>query len=94
MYVVTVGIEDKKLTNNSIESIYPNPVQNILNISIPTIQNDLPYQLMNMLGQPVQEGTLNKQLSSINLGDLDNGIYFLRVWKQGEIEGVYKIIKK
>lgn len=91
---VTVGIEDKKLTNNSIESIYPNPVQNILNISIPTIQNALPYQLMNMLGQPVQEGRLNKQLSSINLGDLNNGIYFLRVWKQGEIEGVYKIIKK
>lgn len=55
--------------------VYPNPATNVLNIesSSKKINN---YQLFNVAGQLVREGIYNR---SIEVGDLDNGLYVLRL---------------
>lgn len=66
-------------------SIFPNPVNEYLNIQIPQA---LKYSLKNVLGEAVKEGILGGN-SSINMAELPQGIYFFQVENQKS----YKIIK-
>jgi len=66
------------LSSNSI-NIFPNPTDQFLTIDL----NSLPsgtVEIINFLGQTVHKETLNQSLSSIDLKELNNGIYFLRIY--------------
>jgi hypothetical protein len=68
---------------NSI-SLYPNPTTNTLNISLSN--NDLPdgYKIYNMLGQVMNNKTIsNNSDLSINTSALSNGMYFIKISKEG-----------
>lgn len=71
------GIEE----NQIISSIYPNPVQN--NLSIVTTEISDRYELLNAMGQVVLIGTnANTNLQfKLDVSDLKNGVYFLRLYK-------------
>ena len=71
------GIEE----NQIISSIYPNPVQN--NLSIVTTEISDRYELLNAMGQVVLIGTnSNTNLQfKLDVSDLKNGVYFLRLYK-------------
>lgn len=71
------GIEE----NQIISSIYPNPVQN--NLSIVTTKISDRYELLNAMGQVVLIGTnANTNLQfKLDVSDLKNGVYFLRLYK-------------
>jgi len=77
-----VSIENSTLSNNkeiideSLFSIYPNPTQNMINISID--ENTYNYLIYNVVGGIVKKGELlNKQ---INISGLKSNIYVLKVF--------------
>ncbi len=64
-----------KLTKNTDIKIYPNPVNDFLNIE--TNFNEITnYTIKNISGQKVQNGQVN---SSINVTNLEEGIYFIEI---------------
>ena len=77
-----VRLDDSTLSSNSYEiekiKIYPNPVNNILNIENITNSN---YQIYDILGKTVLNGISNQ----INVSSLEKGVYFLKVTLEEKI---------
>ena len=71
-HIVNITIEQY---NNSTISIFPNPVQDELNI----IGGQGQITIYNLLGQPVKQFTINTEQSTINLTDLPSGQYILHI---------------
>ena len=67
-------------------SIYPNPVKNILYVNSPK-QNLTSIEVYSLLGQQVLQTSTN--LSEINIGELANGLYMLKMYSGNSV-----IIKK
>lgn len=73
-------------------SIYPNPAKNILNISAPAAINRV--EMMNILGQKVYENaTIGSENTTINVSDLQNGTYFVRIFCGNKIMTKKLIVK-
>ena len=60
--------------------MYPNPVKSILRVEAIGIDEST-YRIVNMLGQTVMRGT---NMSNINVGNLNNGVYFIEVSTESE----------
>jgi hypothetical protein len=71
----TTGIKENEL----ISSIYPNPTTSSLTVL--TTESFDKYELLNTLGQVVISGNNSLQIKQLelNLGDLKNGVYYLRL---------------
>lgn len=79
--------EDKLLTQNI--KLYPNPVSNILSIDSKIKLTKV--EIYTLLGQKVK--IVNKNFRSINIEDISNGIYMIKIHsKKGTT--VRKLIKK
>ena len=61
---------------NSI-SVYPNPTNNILNIS--NIKTNSSYTLYDVRGQSVKQGNLLKEEETLYLNELQSGLYILKI---------------
>ena len=88
----TLGLEDFKNISSAIK-LYPNPVQNYLNVKLP--QGDgtkMPYSIISLSGQTVYKGILNGE--TINVSQLTTGMYFLQVKTNDGRKGVKSFIKK
>lgn len=88
----------ESLSINSIQieniSIYPNPVNNILNINIGS-NSDLNYSIFNITGQTIIKGIFDNSINGIDFSTLSEGIYFLKVFDtQLNKQNTYKLIKK
>jgi len=72
---VKLGIDDASINKiSTIEaSIYPNPVNSILNIS--TEENLNSYKVKNLAGQEICSGNTNL----IDLSSINNGLYFVEI---------------
>ena len=71
----TIGISE--LLNRGL-SVFPNPLSgNILNISSETVIKSV--ELYNYAGERLLQKTLNSSNAGLNLQQVDNGIYFLKV---------------
>jgi hypothetical protein len=55
-------------------TVYPNPVSNILTVEVE--RNDIPFYIINLLGQQVLSG---KGTQRINVSALPEGAYFLKI---------------
>lgn len=77
------------ITNNRIVApiltvnIYPNPVKQHLWIDI-GIQDNLQLELVNSLGQVIEQKALREQLTALDLEAYQRGIYFLRISNEEE----------
>ena len=79
---------DKQVLNPFL--IWPNPTNGVLNISLPNADlNLIRIQIMDVLGRKIEQFNLNAPNKSINLNNLQNGIYYLKI-----IEGTHFYIKK
>lgn len=88
--VVTDGLSVANPTINKL-TYYPNPVQDILNISNNSeIEN---VQVYNMLGQVVLNKSINATSSQLDLSNLSSGTYMVKMSINNAIETI-KIIKK
>lgn len=88
----TMGTEDNY--NQKTGSIYPNPTNSELNIYLKnnTIQS---YTIHSVLGQKVKTGKINEASSktTINLSDLQNGLYFINILDNLNKNQTFKFIK-
>jgi len=85
---VSLSIVDT-LFNNAI-SIYPNPIQNTLNINLATGQSLGSIEIFTLLGEKI----LETDTTPINLNNLNSGIYLLKIENTTGKFAVRKIIKQ
>jgi hypothetical protein len=70
--------------------IFPNPVQNQLNINIPIACK---YQIMQVNGQIIESGFVNNT-AGINTQNLTPGVYFIQFNPSGYLPVTQKFIKQ
>jgi len=73
-------------------TIYPNPVENILNIELPITNDRVDFSIHNSLGVCISNGILNN--NSINVSALQSGLYVLSLSTHHEKISTTKFIKK
>jgi uncharacterized protein (TIGR02145 family) len=78
-------LKDNALSNIKFETnsfkIYPNPVRDNITIDCDNLSNiaNQPYTITDALGKIILKGKLNEGNNSINVEQLSNGIYYLKV---------------
>lgn len=89
----TLSISDQ-VTPNLEVSIYPNPVKNSLNITLPKIfsKNNTNIKLINLQGQVLKVFSTNKHENTINISELKKSIYIIRIENSNYVSN-YKILK-
>lgn len=98
-YVAELGLV--KMTKNNLgtdnftsektAAVYPNPVQNILNVSFDQkIDNITVY---NILGQQVMAKSINADNGNLDVSNLDAGTYFVKVAAGSSVQTL-KVIKQ
>ena len=65
--------------NVSMFHVYPNPANNEFTISLNSIQNNIEMDVYEVLGNKVINRTLTNETSTINIEQLSNGLYFVRL---------------
>ena len=77
-----------QLNRHSNLSVFPNPTNSILNLKFETFQNS-DFQLLNLTGQSVLNGSINSNTHQVDISRLPEGVYFLKVGK--EVRKVLKV---
>jgi len=84
---------DELLANANV-SLYPNPVSDVLNIYFASYRSQVIHmQIVDVTGKVIIAEMLMAERSSINVGNLSKGIYFVTL-QNGENSSVKKIIVK
>lgn len=74
--------------------IFPVSVTNNLNLSIANYQDVSKLEIMNITGALfLKDIKVNTTITPINISNLSNGVYFLRVYKKGLLSEVIKFVK-
>jgi hypothetical protein len=89
------GLNNELISNNNF-IVFPNPANNVLNLSLTTSKEDnYSYTIFNQLGAEVGNGQLDfnsKRTHALNIEDLSAGVYFIQV-KNGKTAQTIKFIK-
>lgn len=72
--VNSVGIED---ATNTFASVYPNPVNELLTVTLSDLDN-AQFELMDVQGKMIMSSTINNG-EQIDMSHLESGIYFVRL---------------
>jgi spore germination protein YaaH len=88
-FEVTASVEDSFIKNTI--SVYPNPTNDFINLSNSKGIKLNKVSLYNVLGKLVLEA--KPKSKSINISNLTNGIYFLKVEDEIGNKGTFKILK-
>lgn len=69
------------IAKNDIQGlkVYPNPVRNQLNVEL---NESASIELYNVNGQLAKEYKISTGLKSIDVSDLERGVYLLRIWSE------------
>ena len=76
--------------NSATITVFPNPVRSALQIQVPENWESANYQLIDPSGRSVKSGTIS---SSLDVSDLESGMYFLRIIQEDKFVGV-RIVKE
>ena len=87
----TVGVGQVVSLQNKIK-IYPNPTSKYIYIN-QGIKKELKFSVFNINGQLIKSSLLNSISNKIDLSNLKNGVYFIRIETENEVK-TRKIIKK
>jgi Secretion system C-terminal sorting domain len=91
----TVIREDFEL--GSEINLYPNPARDAVNIQLSskiTIADEIPYTITDLMGKAIQRGIITKAVTSLNIGSLEAGGYFLNLYQSGKLLETKKLIKQ
>jgi hypothetical protein len=81
--ITDAGLDCSALDTETFETIsvklYPNPVLSVLNVKVNYNLINQPYSIVDGLGRVVLKGSLNKVDTTINVEQLSNGLYYLKV---------------
>ncbi len=73
----TVGLENVQSTSGI--NVFPNPASDEINFEI-TITDADEIVILDATGKLVQMVTINKELTSVNVNQLTNGLYIYQVY--------------
>lgn len=80
------------VSSNDVEklvfNIFPNPTSDVLYIECPKLEQNYPFQIMDLTGKILQKGEINQERQALNIGHLSQGTYILKI-----ADGVQKIVK-
>jgi hypothetical protein len=76
----TVGIAE--LFDQSISNVYPNPAAQHINLQLPA---DAEVKVYDNSGREVMSVPSTSELLQLNVSNLDNGIYYLRIQQDGQM---------
>lgn len=91
VYASTVGIESKE---NYDINIYPNPANDIINISLKIGIADVDLTIYNIIGEAIVEQRLIAGLNTLKTNSLVNGVYFYAIRNKNETLQTKKLIIK
>ncbi|WP_344924118.1 carbohydrate-binding protein [Aquimarina addita] len=87
-------IEDNSTKDLSIASVYPVPAQNELNLSVSNPQEYTSLQVIDITGKLVMvQPSINSKLTSLNISELPQGIYFLKLFKANNSSELLRFAK-
>ena len=95
---IDTGIKDEILSKEQLMRIYPNPVRDYLNVEL-SLQNETSVfaEVLDLNGRvifkPQVSETSQAQTIRVNVSELTNGMYMLKV-VDGENQYVEKFLKK
>lgn len=77
-----------------VVSVFPNPTEGYLIISIDNLQNDeMSFQLIDINGGTIKKGTINSDQTRIEVANLPPAIYFIQIFQDNQKSKSFKIIK-
>ena len=77
------------------QPVYPNPNTGVLNISLTAeLSKNASLEVYDALGKLVVKQVLDNALNTINMSNLDNGIYTFKVLNNSNLVKVGKLIKQ
>lgn len=91
-----ISAYDASLSNNSFDSsnfkFYPNPVKNVLNLSYS--QEITTVEVFNMVGQKVSSNTLGATTGQVDMSQLSNGVYLVKIVTANNQSETIRVIKE
>lgn len=75
-----------KLVDDSKYSVYPNPANDVLTIYNTNNKNNTLYEIYDVNGKQIMFGKLSEEYSKINIKELVNGFYILKIINSNSIE--------
>lgn len=89
---ITIGVNE--MLDSKTVSVYPNPTKQRLTVSLnQVISSKTNYQLVDVLGREVLKGETGKAEFTIDMENVNTGVYFLRLEQNNSII-VKKIVKE
>jgi hypothetical protein len=77
-YSIYAGIKEE--SNTSVFSLFPNPVSSSLTIDLEnTINTKTEVSIINSLGQSVYKTTLSNKINTLDISNIDKGIYIVEI---------------
>lgn len=86
-----VSVKEINNLKNSV-IVYPNPSNDKLNFIISNFQNNLSFNLVDLHGRILKKGLIEKNDTELFIQDLDNGIYSISIYTEGNLVKTTKII--
>jgi hypothetical protein len=90
---LAVVLSNDTPTEADIFGMYPNPVNNVLHVTIPANHTQAHVTLYDILGSKIAAYELSNQNSIIDLSSVSSGVYFV-AFKDGSLVQTLKLIKE
>ena len=87
---ISVGINEN--TNENSLSVYPNPIQSVVNVKADTKLIGSDYTIYDNMGKIVLSGKIIAEITSVEMENLSAGIYLFIVGEN--VKHTFKVIKK
>lgn len=87
------GIEE--ITGSGEISIYPNPANDFVSIAVPAnvASATTSVEITDALGKLVMKESINTEVTTLRIRDLEDGVYFFRVITNNQTMKVGKVVK-
>jgi len=73
-------------------NIYPNPANDLVNIELSNTSENFNFRIFNALGQEILKGNLSNTNNQINVSNIENGVYFIRIEDPNNHKNIVKTI--
>ena len=80
------------LTGSSFAKVFPNPASNVLHID--NLKETATYQIVNIIGVPVQQGALLPGNNDVFITNIPTGIYLLVLTNTNGVKTIIRLVKE
>ena len=88
-----VNLSVNELPYGKTLSVYPNPADNFITIENTDRNSSVIYELFDIQGKVLKQGSLYEENTTINISHLHKGIYFIRFIDKQSVVSINKIVK-